>query len=76
MARPLAKSSTASAWSDISALLMLGTGMLLYLALISYTPSDLPTWVPFSQYATPNSPAQNFIGPAGAVLAVPASSAR
>ncbi len=69
MARSLAKSPTASAWSDISALILLGTGMLLYLALISYTPSDLPTWVPFSQYATPNSPTQNFIGPAGAVVA-------
>jgi S-DNA-T family DNA segregation ATPase FtsK/SpoIIIE len=69
MARPLAKSPTTSAWSDVVALLMLGTGMLLYLALISYTPGDLPTWIPFSQYATPNSPAQNFIGRVGAVVA-------
>ena len=69
MARPIAKSQTAPAWSDISALLLLGTGMLLYLALISYTPRDLPVWVPFSQYATPNSPTQNFIGPVGAVVA-------
>ena len=69
MARPIAKSPTTPAWSDISALLMLGTGMLLYLALISYTPRDLPGWIPFSQYATPNSPTQNFIGPAGAVVA-------
>ena len=70
MARPIAKSPTASAWSDISALLMLGTGMLLYLALISYTPRDVPAWVPLiSQYATRNSPTQNFIGPAGAVVA-------
>ncbi len=72
MARPAAKSTSpahAAAWSDIPALLMLGLGMLLYLALISYVPRDLPTWVPFSQYATPNSPAQNFIGPVGAVAA-------
>ena len=72
MARPVAKSTSPAveaAWSDIPALLMLGTGMLLYLALISYVPRDLPTWIPFSQYATPNSPAQNFIGPVGAVVA-------
>jgi S-DNA-T family DNA segregation ATPase FtsK/SpoIIIE len=70
MARPLAKSSAVSTpWSDIPALLMLSTGTLLYLALISYVPADLPTWVPFSQYATPNSPAQNFIGPVGAIVA-------
>ncbi len=48
---------------------MLGTGTLLYLALISYVPSDLPAWVPFSQYASPNSATQNFIGPIGAVIA-------
>ena len=72
MARPVTKSTSpavAAAWSDIPALLMLGLGMLLYLALISYVPRDLPTWIPFSQYATPNSPAQNFIGPVGAVVA-------
>jgi S-DNA-T family DNA segregation ATPase FtsK/SpoIIIE len=70
MARPLTKSSAVSTpWSDIPALLMLGTGMLLYLSLISYVPADLPGWVPFSQYATPNSPAQNFIGPVGAIVA-------
>ena len=70
MARPLARShSPASAWSDIPALLMLGTGTLLYLALISYVPSDLPSWVPFSQYASSDLPRQNFIGPVGAIVA-------
>ncbi len=69
MARPLAKSSAATAWSDIPALLMLGTGMLLYLALISFVPADIPTWVFLHKYATPNSPAQNFVGPVGAVVA-------
>ncbi len=39
MARPLVKSAPlSSAWSDIPSLLMLGTGTLLYLALISYVP--------------------------------------
>ena len=70
MARPVAKSSTpASAWSDIPALLMLGTGTLLYLALISYQPSDLPAWVPFSKYVGSEAPRLNFIGPVGAVVA-------
>ena len=70
MARPLARSHTpASAWSDIPALLMLGLGMLLYLALISYVPSDLPSWVPFSPHAASDAPRQNFIGPVGAIVA-------
>ncbi len=69
MARPIAKThSSASAWSDIPALLMLGTGMLLYLALISYTPSQLPPWVPFGPGYTRESSA-NFIGPVGAIIA-------
>ena len=70
MARPLAKSSAhAHAWSDIPALLMLGVGALLYLALLSYVPADLPSWVPFSPYAASDAPRQNFIGPAGAIVA-------
>ena len=70
MPRPVARTSTpASAWSDIPALLMLGTGTLLYLALISYQPSDLPAWVPFSKYAASDAPRLNFIGPVGAIVA-------
>lgn len=69
-ARPLARSQpTLSAWNDIPALLMLGSGTLLYLALISYVPSDLPSWVPFSSFATSDAPRQNFIGPVGAIVA-------
>lgn len=55
-------------WSDIPALLLLGAGTLLFLALISYQPADLPSWVPFSFTATPNALAQNFIGRVGAIL--------
>lgn len=51
------------------ALLLLGAGTLLFLALISYAPKDLPSWVPFSYLSPPNSTAQNFIGPLGAVIA-------
>jgi S-DNA-T family DNA segregation ATPase FtsK/SpoIIIE len=69
MARPLAKSSSDPAWSDIPALLMLGTGMLLYLALISYVPDDLPAWIPFSHVASSNSAVQTFYGRPGAIIA-------
>ena len=69
MPRPVARTSApVSAWSDIPALLMLGTGTLLYLALISYQPSDLPAWVPFSKYASSDTPRLNFIGPVGAIV--------
>jgi S-DNA-T family DNA segregation ATPase FtsK/SpoIIIE len=58
-----------SAWNEVVALILLGVGTLLFLALISYTPKDVPSWVWFSQVSSPNHPAQNFIGPFGAILA-------
>jgi DNA segregation ATPase FtsK/SpoIIIE, S-DNA-T family len=58
-----------TAWNEVFALLLLGTGTLLFLALISYAPKDLPSWIPFSHISPPNRPAQNFIGPFGAIIA-------
>ena len=69
LSRPVARRVKNSAWNEVFALVLLGVGTLLFLALISYSPRDLPSWVPFSKVATPNSPAQNFIGPLGAILA-------
>ena len=56
-------------WNEVCAIVLLGFGTLLFLALISYTPKDLPSWVPWSYSSSPNRPAQNFIGWFGAVLA-------
>ena len=58
-----------TAWNEVFALVLLFAGTLLFLALISYSPKDLPAWIWFSKVATPNSPAQNFIGPVGAIIA-------
>jgi S-DNA-T family DNA segregation ATPase FtsK/SpoIIIE len=65
VARPLKN----SAWNEVFALVLLFLGTLLLLALISYTPKDLPAWIPWSYLSPPNRPAQNFIGWFGAVLA-------
>ena len=65
----VARSTKSTAWNEVFALVLLGVGTLLFLALISYAPKDLPAWVWFSKVATPNSPAQNFIGPLGAIVA-------
>ena len=65
----MARSIRNNAWNEVFALILLGAGTLLFLALISYVPKDLPSWVPFSHLSPPNSPAQNFIGPLGAVVA-------
>ena len=58
-----------TAWNEVFALVLLGIGTLLFLALISYSPKDLPSWIWFSKVSSPNSPAQNFIGPLGAIVA-------
>jgi S-DNA-T family DNA segregation ATPase FtsK/SpoIIIE len=58
-----------SAWNEVFALVLLFVGTLLFLALISYTPRDVPSWVWFSSYSPANHPAQNFIGPVGAIIA-------
>ena len=65
----MARTVKNNAWNEVFALVLLGVGTLLFLALISYNPKDLPAWVWFSKVATPNSPAQNFIGPLGAIVA-------
>src|SRR5438034_6106889 len=67
--RQVARSVKNTPWNEVFALILLGFGTLLFLSLISYNPKDLPSWVPWSYLSPPNKPAQNFIGPFGAILA-------
>src|SRR5438067_8248933 len=55
---------------EVVGLMLLGIGTLLFLALISYNPKDVPEWFPIISHNAPaNHPAQNFIGPIGAIVA-------
>jgi len=65
----VARTTKNTAWNEVFALVLLGVGTLLFLALISYNPKDLPSWVPWSYLSPANRPAQNFIGPLGAIFA-------
>src|SRR6185436_5062669 len=58
-----------SAWNEVFALVLLFAGTLLFFALISYTPKAIPSWLWFSHVSPANHPAQNFIGPLGAIVA-------
>ena len=72
MPKPAPRSRPApppSTWSEAPAIAIFFAGVILFLSLVSYDPGDLPSWLSFSQTSTPNSPARNFIGPVGAVLA-------
>ena len=65
----MARTDRNSAWNEVFALVLLFIGTLLFFALISYTPKDIPSWIWFSHVSPANHPAQNFIGPVGAVVA-------
>ena len=66
----MARRSQHNAWNEVYALILLGVGTLLFLALISYVPKDIPTWFPLlNSTSSPNHPAQNFLGPLGAICA-------
>ena len=56
-------------WNEVIGLVALGIGTVIFLALISYNPGDVPSWVWFSYTSPPNNPTQNFIGPTGAIVA-------
>ncbi len=69
MARGKTEGSS-KAWNEVIGLALLGAGTLLFLALVSYSPDDVPSWVPIisSQGGTPER-TENFIGPVGAIVA-------
>ncbi|MEI9897180.1 MAG: DNA translocase FtsK 4TM domain-containing protein [Chthoniobacter sp.] len=54
---------------EVLSLVYLGFGTLLYLALISYAPTDVPSWFPLSSLASPRGPVLNFVGRSGAIVA-------
>lgn len=56
-------------FNEVVGIGMIGFGLMLLLALVSYTPGDLPNWVGYGPDSTPNSPAHNIIGVVGALLA-------
>src|ERR1700733_2996189 len=55
-------------FNEVLGLILLGLGTLLFLALISYEPKQVPAWFPLSSSSSNHSSA-NFIGPLGAILA-------
>jgi S-DNA-T family DNA segregation ATPase FtsK/SpoIIIE len=65
----VARTDRNNAWNEVFALVLLFVGTLLFFALISYTPKDIPSWISFSRVSPANRPAQNFIGPVGAIVA-------
>jgi S-DNA-T family DNA segregation ATPase FtsK/SpoIIIE len=67
MAQARRAQSSSTTAQEIAGLSLLVLGLLLFLALISYTPRDLPHWM--SAVDRPNKTTQNFVGAVGAVMA-------
>jgi S-DNA-T family DNA segregation ATPase FtsK/SpoIIIE len=65
----MAKPRRHNAWNEVFGLIALGIGTVLFLALISYDPRDVPSWFQISYISPSNDPTQNFIGPTGAIVA-------
>ena len=57
------------AFHEVVAIVLAGICVMFVLALVSYSPADLPAWVPFSSQSGHNEMVVNFIGPVGAVVA-------
>ncbi len=55
--------------SEALGVVLLGAGILLLLALISFDPGDVPSWVFFSKIVPSNPHPSNFIGPVGVLVA-------
>src|SRR5580704_8752700 len=64
-----AQESNSNSLHEVFSLVLLGSGALLYLALISYSPTDVPSWFPLSSVASARGPVLNFIGRSGAIVA-------
>ncbi len=64
-----AQAQPTHSFHEVFSLVLLGAGTLLFLALISYTPSDVPSWFPLSSVAAARGPVLNFIGSLGAIVA-------
>ena len=66
---PRARETQTQSSHEFFGLALLGAGTLLFLALISYAPVDVPTWFPLKDFAKTSRTTSNFIGSFGAILA-------
>ena len=67
MARARHQEDSSSSVQEIIGLTLLVIGVLLFLALVSYTPADAPRWL--ATVDKPNKVTQNFVGSFGATMA-------
>ncbi|MBX9743022.1 MAG: DNA translocase FtsK [Chthoniobacterales bacterium] len=56
-------------WNEVLSLLLVGGGILLLLALLSFEPRDVPSWLFYAKYSSSSKIPLNFVGRFGAIVA-------
>ncbi len=63
------RASESRLFHEVTGLILLGLGTLLFLALISYEARDVPSWFPLAYGTATNATVHNFAGQVGAIIA-------
>ncbi len=63
------RSHRVEAWNQSIGILLIAAAAALLIALVSYTPRDLPSWIPFNFAEPANERAENLLGRTGAIIA-------
>lgn len=56
-------------WNEVIGVLLVGGGVLLLLALLSFEPRDVPPWLFYAKYSSASPIPLNFVGRVGAIVA-------
>lgn len=56
-------------WNEVVGVLLVGGGVLLLLALLSFEPRDVPSWLFYAKYSSASPIPLNFVGRIGAIIA-------
>lgn len=56
-------------WNEVIGVLLVGGGLLLLLALLSFEPRDVPPWLFYAKYSSASPIPLNFVGRVGAIVA-------
>ncbi len=65
----MAQSRRRHSWNEVVGVLLVGGGVLLLLALLSFEPRDVPSWLFYAKYSSASPIPLNFVGRVGAIIA-------
>ena len=66
---PMSQSRRRHSWNEVIGVVLVGGGLLLLLALLSFEPRDVPPWLFYAKYSSASPIPLNFVGRVGAIIA-------